>query len=99
MTEAQEKLLVVLETRIHDLMALCDGQKQKITTLSSLLQEKEQELKRALEQVELLNAKYESLLTARIVSADSREVKDAKSNISRLVREVDKCIALLNGQV
>ena len=99
MTEAQGQQLVVLEKRIHDLMALCDGQKQKITTLSSLLQEKEQELKRALEQVELLNAKYESLLTARIVSADSREVKDAKSNISRLVREVDKCIALLNGQV
>ena len=45
-----------------------------------------------------LEAKYTDLLTAGyIVSTDEDERKAAKKRLSDMVREVDKCLALLNA--
>ena len=39
---------------------------------------------------------YTNLKTARIISINDNELRDTKQRLARLVREVDKCIALLN---
>ena len=46
--------------------------------------------------IEELNAKCDNMLTARVVSVNEGEMKSARMRLSKLVREVDKCIALLN---
>ena len=43
-----------------------------------------------------LNTKCDNMLTAKVVSINEGEAKSAKMRLSKLVREVDKCIALLN---
>lgn len=96
MTDDQKKLLAVFEVRIHDLVALCNQQKQEIKKLTNVLTSKDEELKQAVGMIKELEAKCDSMLTARIVSAKEKEVKSAKMRLSKLVREVDKCIALLN---
>ena len=45
---------------------------------------------------ELTAALSDNMLTARIVSTNEEEMKNARMRLSKLVREVDKCIALLN---
>jgi chromosome segregation ATPase len=97
MTDDQKRLLAVFEVRTRDLMALCDRQKQEIQELTNALNSKEDELQQAIRTISELEAKYDSLLTARIVSVKEKEVKSAKMRLSKLMREVDKCIALLNG--
>ncbi len=97
MTEDQKKLLAVFEVRVHDLMALCSEQNQKIDELTEALSQKEDTLRQAMETIEGLNTKYDRLLAARVVSAGEGEMKNARVRLSKLVREVDKCIALLNG--
>ena len=84
MTEDHKRLLAVFEVRVRDLMALCD---------QSL---KDEELRQAKDMIEGLNAKCDNMLTARIVSTNEEEMKNARMRLSKLVREVDKCIALLN---
>ncbi len=96
MTEDHQKLLAVLDVRIHDLIALCDEREQKVQELDDALSKKEDELQTANHMIEELNAKCENLLTARVVSASAGDKKESKAKISQLVREVDKCIALLN---
>lgn len=96
MTDDHKRLLAVFEVRVRDLMALCDEQKQKIGELAAALSQKEDEIRQATEKIEELNAKCNSMLTARIVSADEGDMKSARMRLSKLVREVDKCIALLN---
>jgi chromosome segregation ATPase len=96
MSEDQGKLLAVFEVRVRDLMNLCDRQQQKIDELRHSLEEKDKELQQAMQRIDELKAKCDSILTARIVSANETEVKSAKRQLSRLVREVDMCIALLN---
>ena len=96
MTEDHKRLLAVFEVRVRDLMELCDRQKQKINELEIFLVQKEGELQQAIKTIEELNAKCDNMLTARIVSTNEEEIKNARMRLSKLVREVDKCIALLN---
>ena len=93
MTEDHKRLLAVFDVRVRDLMEFCDRQKQKINELESSLAQKEGELQQAIEE---LNAKCDNMLTARVVSVNEGEMKSARMRLSKLVREVDKCIALLN---
>ena len=78
------------------LMALCDQQKRRIDELTAALSLKDEELRQAKDMIEGLNAKCDNMLTARIVSTNEEEMKNARMRLSKLVREVDKCIALLN---
>ena len=77
-------------------MSLCEDQKQEIAKLKEALNEKEVELQQSVKYSEELLSKCNNLLTARVISVKEGEVKSAKTRLSRLVREVDKCIALLN---
>ena len=96
MTEDQKRLLAVFEVRVRDLMELCNKQNHKIDELTTVLNHKETELKQAMKTIEELNTKCDKLLTARVVSVNEGEMKSARMRLSKLVREVDKCIALLN---
>ena len=96
MTEDSRQLLVLLELRFNELMALCDAQKQKIQELEQALEVKETELNQAIEKIGVLNAECNNLLTAQVISVEEGEMKNAKMRVSKLVREVEKCIALLN---
>ncbi|MDR2119213.1 MAG: hypothetical protein LBP25_06740 [Tannerellaceae bacterium] len=96
MSEDQRKLLAVFEVRVRDLMQVCDRQKQKIDELTHSLESKDKELQQAMQTIDELNVKCNSILTARIISASEKEVKSARMQLSKLVREVDMCIALLN---
>ena len=47
-------------------------------------------------QVDRLQTDYANLKTAKMIDISREDMKNAKSRLSKLVREVDKCIALLN---
>lgn len=96
MTEEGEKLLAVFEVRIHDLIALCEAHKQRIAELETTLAEREKALQEAQDRIRILTKKCDNLLTARLISVNENDMKAAKMRLSKLVREVDKCMALLN---
>lgn len=96
MTEDHKRLLAVFEVRVRDLMELCDKQNRKINELKQMVVEKETELQQAVKTIEELHTKCDNMLTARVVSLNEREMKSARMRLSKLVREVDRCIALLN---
>lgn len=96
MTEDHKRLLAVFEVRVRDLMALCDQQRRKIDELTHLLNVKGEESRQAKHMIEELNTKCDNMLMARIISVNEGEMRNAKMRLSKLVREVDKCIALLN---
>lgn len=57
--------------------------------LKKLLAEKEQALNE-------LKEHHDRLKFAKSLQASTQEVHDAKIKVNRIVREIDKCIALLN---
>ena len=62
---------------------------QQVDKLSGQLSVKSQEM-------EVLESKYQSLKFAKTLTSSSEDVRSVKHQMSRMVREIDKCIALLN---
>ena len=97
MADNEDRLLVEFDVRVHDLIALCEERKEKINELSVLLEQKESELKEAIQKINELHKKNDLLLTAHSFSLKEGSIKNAKQRVSNLVRKIDKCIALLNA--
>ncbi|MDR0756241.1 MAG: hypothetical protein LBF85_00130 [Tannerella sp.] len=97
MTDEQIKLWDEFEKKMRALLTVCENQKKKIAELTAQLSEEEARTRQALEEIKSLNAKYGDLLTARAASVLYGDVKNARRQLLDMVREIDKCIALLNG--
>lgn len=95
MTDENSKLLVDLEVRIKQVLLLCDTLKEENIRLKTEVSTRQIQLDSAIEDLTQLKKKYDSLKTARTITAASVDVETAKVKLSRLVREVDKCINLL----
>lgn len=96
MTDDKKKLLNDLEFRVRQVMFLCDSLREDNALLQTRLEATTEQLKEKGEQLEQLTKKYDSLKVARTITAASVDVGVAKEKLSKLVREVDKCINLLN---
>jgi hypothetical protein len=97
MTEDQEKLLAVFEVRLQDILTLSENQEIRIKELTRRLAEEEERVRQAKQEIQSLNVKYADLLTAHVLSIDEGDIKNARQRLLKLVREINKCIALLNG--
>ena len=95
MAEYQDKLLIDLEVRIKQLMLLCDALKDENVRLKAEIQSKQQEIDSLTIELKQLKTKYDNLKLARTITAASVNVDAAGAKLSKLVREVDKCINLL----
>ena len=97
MTDDRNGLLAMLDGRLHELMSLCEEQKGTIEALNQKINADGETIRQVEHKIQVLNAKYMELLTAHIVSFDTGDVKNARRRLSKLVRDVKRCIALLNG--
>ncbi|SDB82639.1 hypothetical protein [Williamwhitmania taraxaci] len=90
----------VVVTRLREkLSTLLDAFEQLQASNNEFLQEKEQlteQLRKKDEIIEQLERKTETLMVAKTFASGSDDAHDAKLKINRIVREIDKCIALLN---
>lgn len=89
MAVENKKLLTSFDEKQKRLIFLFKELKKENALLKQALSEKESEIARLEEQ-------YTNLRTARMLSVNDGELNDTKQRIMKLVREVDKCIALLN---
>jgi ABC-type transporter Mla subunit MlaD len=77
-------------------MYLHDQLKDENARLQALLSDKEALLDQTRQQYADLEARYADLKIARTISVTDQDIADTKQRLQRLVREVDRCIALLN---
>lgn len=97
MTAEEEKTIRLLETRIGQLIDLFDKLKAENAELLDNLVAKDSELQAEQKRRKQLESDYETLKMARVLMLGDNDVNQAKLRVNRLVREVDKCIALLKA--
>ena len=95
MTEDRDKLLLNLEVRVRQVLLLCDKLKQENNKLKDEHVLKDKEIEGIKKELAVLNQKHDNLKMARTITAASVDVDAAKLKLSKMVREVDKCIGLL----
>ena len=89
-------ILSTFEARLRHLIYLHDELKRENAELKQLLEAKEEEYGKVQAEYRELELNYTNLKTATTISLNGSDVKETKLRLSKLVREVDKCIALLN---
>ena len=88
MTPEEETILKRFETRTRQLIL----QYQELKQENELLRQRVDTLNRELENTK---SDYSNLKVARMIDISDQDMKDAKGRSSKLIREIDKCIALL----
>ena len=96
MTDEEKKRLSTFEARLRHLVFLHDELRRENAELKQLLKTKQEECEQVHAEYEALEGDYTNLKTAMTISLNGSDVKETKLRLSKLVREVDKCIALLN---
>jgi predicted RNase H-like nuclease (RuvC/YqgF family) len=96
MTEDQKKLGALFESRVTQLMCVCDQLRQENAELKQQTEELRYSNSVLEKENRTIKIKYDNLKIARIISVKQDDFKGAKNQLSQLVKEVDQCIALLN---
>jgi len=96
MTVEQRKLLTTLEDKVRQLLALYRKTREEKEELARKLEETASRLSGTEKIVREWETKYEHLKLAKILTVSEQEAKQTQHNLSKLEREIEKCIALLN---
>ena len=97
MTAEEEKTIRLLETRTRQLILKFQQQKEENEQLLNDLVAKDNELQALKKNFNELEADYKNLKMTKMLELGDKDVALAKQRINHLVREVDKCIALLKN--
>ncbi len=96
MTEDEHLLLVSLKSNTQQLFRKINALENENKLLQKQLKELEEKIDKLEEESSDLSRKNEQLKIATQLTAQNGENEEAKQKIDFLVREIDKCIALLN---
>lgn len=96
MAVPQNELLVSLESKVRHLMFLYEEQRKEKEAVDKNLEKCEAELDRVKMSEKMWRDKYQRLLIAKTISTSEEDSKKTLTRLSKLEREIEKCIALLN---
>lgn len=98
MTDEEKRILKKFDTRIHVLLSQFSVLKKENADLYAELELKDKEIEHMRMEVSKYKKEYETLKLAKMIEISDRELKSAKQRITRLVREINKCIGLLESE-
>jgi hypothetical protein len=96
MNASQVQIVEELKSRLDSLILMLEREKDEKTTLRQSNIELQKKLKVQQTRISELELKYANLKIAKSLLVENEDSHDAKIRVNRIVREIDKCIALLN---
>jgi predicted nuclease with TOPRIM domain len=96
MTEKDQHLIEELRMNIRRLMESLDASKSELIAVKEEYRNLEERFVQLSSENEELKKRYENLKVAKVLAEGDPDTQAAKQKITKLIREVDKCIALLN---
>ena len=96
MNKEEEIALQLLQTKVRQLILRHSELKRETVRLENLLSDKEAQIAELKEQNAQIKHDSDTLKTARVITLANNDVKETTNRLNRLIKEVDKCIALLN---
>ena len=96
MNDSNPEIIVELQNKIDTLIERYTSLKEDVKSLREKNEKLELELDRVNGDYKRLEEKYSNLRLSGNILAETGDPGEAKKRISQIVREIDKCIALLN---
>ena len=96
--DPNEKALSTFETRVRQMILRFQELKKENEDLHSLVEKNEQDIKALQAQLTQADNDYQSLKMAKMMEITDGDLESAKARIAKMIREVNKCIAILSDE-
>lgn len=95
---ANEKALAAFETRIRQMILRFQELKKENKDLYDMVEKNEQDMTQLRQKLEQQQSDYNSLKMAKMIEITDGDLTGAKERLSKLIRDVNKCIAILSDE-
>lgn len=96
MTQSEQNL-VTFETRVRQMLLRFQELKKENEELYAMVEKQEESIKTLQKQASQYERDYNSLKMARMLEITDGDLQGAKDRLAKLIREVNKCITMLQG--
>ena len=93
-----EKVLANFQTRMRQMILRFQELKKENADLYAMVEDGEQRVKQLEEKLAQQERDYQSLKMARMMEITDGDLDGAKDRVARLIRDVNKCIAVLSDE-
>ena len=93
---AHDEILKSLQTKLQQVSGVIDTLQSQVHQADIEINGLKDQLRLKNQELDTLQGKFDKLKIAKALSGDTEQKRDAKLVIQKMLREVDKCIALLN---
>ncbi len=94
--DPNEVTLTTFETRIRQMILRFQELKKENNALLVQLQKDEQEIQNLKSKLAQADSNYNSLKMAKMLEITDGDLEGAKARVSKMIRDVNKCISLLS---
>ena len=98
MTPEERLSMKKFEAKVRQVIAQFGVLKQENADLYAELESRDEEIKRLKTELAQSKNDYNNLKLAKMIEVSDSEMKNAKQRLSKLVRDVNKCIGLLSTE-
>ncbi len=96
--DANEKIIDRFATRVRQMILQYHDVVKENGELYAMVDERDVQIRKLEAQVRQLQNDYNALKMARMLEVSDQDLDMAKKKVSKLIRDVDKCITLLSEQ-
>lgn len=97
MTPEERQSMKKFEARVRNILVQYSVLKQENTDLYTELEKKDEEIRLLKEELSKSKNEYNNLKLAKMIEITDSDIKESKMKITRLVREINKCISILSS--
>ncbi|MDR0713377.1 MAG: hypothetical protein LBF89_03845 [Bacteroidales bacterium] len=92
----RDEVVFLLEENIKRLLSVANDLKDSNLQLEQQVEELSETIRIKDLEIEELASRYQNLMLAKTITLTAEDVKKVKLRINEMVRDIDKCIALMN---
>ena len=93
---ANEKALNTFATRVRQMILQYEEMKKENNDLYELVDQREKEIEKLEAQLKQARNDYNSLKMTKMIEISDSDMENAQKRISKLIRDVNKCITLIS---
>ena len=93
-----EQTLATFQTRVRQMILRFQELKKESSELRTVIAKNEQDIKALQAKLAQAENDYQSLKTAKMMEITDGDLENAKSRLSKMIRDVNKCIAILSDE-
>ena len=95
---SNEQTIATFQTRVRDLLLRFQELKKENADLCAMVEKNEQDMKQLQAKLAQADEDYNALKMAKMIEITDGDLESAKARVAKLIRDVNKCIAILSDE-